>query len=69
MNILGVSLFGFSDTGPKVVQMFMQAGALFLMFIAMRKLFGTLPAAIGVIVASVYLSAPLIAKYGVFSDP
>lgn len=64
MNILGVSLFGFSDTGPKIVQMFMQAAALVLMFIAMRKLFGILPAAVGVIVASVYLSAPLIAKYG-----
>jgi hypothetical protein len=30
----------------------------------MRKLFGTLPAAVGVIVASVYLSAPVIAKFG-----
>jgi len=64
VNMLGVSLFGFSDTGPKVVQMFMQAVALILMFIAMRKLFGTLPAAVGVIVTSVYLSAPLIAKFG-----
>jgi len=34
------------------------------MFIAMRKLFSTLSAAVGVIIASVYLSAPLIAKFG-----
>ena len=30
----------------------------------MKKLFGTLPAAFGVIVASAYLSAPVIAKFG-----
>jgi hypothetical protein len=34
------------------------------MFISMKKLFGILPAGVGVIVASVYLSAPYIAKYG-----
>ncbi|MFQ6034784.1 MAG: ArnT family glycosyltransferase [Sedimentisphaerales bacterium] len=64
VNILGVWLFGFNEIGPKLIQMFMQAAALLLMFIAMRKLFGTLAAAVGVIVASVYLSAPLIAKFG-----
>ncbi len=65
VNILGVRLFGYSDFGPKLVQMFLQAGALILMFIAMRKLFGSiLPAAVGVVIASAYLSAPLIAKYG-----
>jgi 4-amino-4-deoxy-L-arabinose transferase-like glycosyltransferase len=64
VNILGVWLFGFTDIGPKFVQMILQAAGLVLMFIAMRKLFGTLAAAIGVIVASVYLSSPLIAKYG-----
>jgi len=64
VNILGVWLFGFNETGPTIIQTVLQAAALLLMFIAMRKLFGTLPAAIGVIVTSVYLSAPLIAKYG-----
>jgi len=64
VNMLGVKLFGFSETGPKLIQAILQAAALVLMFIAMRKLFGTLPAAIGVIIASIYLSAPLMAKYG-----
>ncbi|HLB75127.1 MAG TPA: glycosyltransferase family 39 protein [Sedimentisphaerales bacterium] len=65
VNILGVRLFGFGDFGPKLMQMLFQAAALILMFVAMRRLFGSiLPAAVGVIVASVYLSAPLIAKYG-----
>jgi 4-amino-4-deoxy-L-arabinose transferase-like glycosyltransferase len=64
VNILGVKLFGFNETGPKLIQTLLQAAALLLMFIASRKLFGTLAAAISVIIASVYLSAPLIAKYG-----
>jgi hypothetical protein len=71
INMLGVWLYegithksGFSETGPKAMQMILQAAALCLMFIAMRRLFGTLAAAIAVIVASVYLSAPLIAKFG-----
>jgi hypothetical protein len=64
INMLGVKLFGFNDIGPKLIQAILQAAALVLMFIAMRKLFGTLPAAIGVIIASIYLSAPLMAKYG-----
>jgi 4-amino-4-deoxy-L-arabinose transferase-like glycosyltransferase len=64
VNILGVRLFGFSEFGPKLIQSIMQAGALVAMFAAMRKLFGKLPAVVGVIVASVYLSSPLIAKFG-----
>lgn len=64
VNMLGVKLFGFSEFGPKLMQAILQAAALVLMFIAMRKLFGTLPAAVGVIVTSFYLSAPLMAKYG-----
>lgn len=64
VNMLGVWLFGFNETGPKLMQTILQAAALLLMFLAMRKLFGTLPAAVGVIVASVYLSSPLIAKFG-----
>jgi hypothetical protein len=64
VNMLGVKLCGFNETGPELIQCILQAGALLLMFIAMRKLFGNLPAAVGVIIASVYLSAPLIAKFG-----
>lgn len=64
VNMLGVRLWGFSEKGPELIQMILQAAALIMMFIAMRKLFGTLPAAIGVIVASIYLSAPTIAKFG-----
>ena len=64
VNMLGVKLFGFSELGPKLIQGLLQAIALILMFYTMRKLFGTLAAAIGVIVASLYLSAPLIAKFG-----
>ena len=64
VNMLGVRLFGFSETGPKLIQTILQAGALLLMFAAMVKLFGVLPAAAGVIITSIYLSAPLMAKYG-----
>jgi hypothetical protein len=69
VNMAGVLLFGdFSEIGPKFMQMLLQAGALALMFSAMRKLFGTLAAAVGVIMASVYLSSPLIAKFGNVKD-
>ena len=64
VNMLGVWLSGFNETGPKLIQAICQAAALVLMFIALRKLFGTLPAAVSVIIASSYLSAPLIAKFG-----
>lgn len=64
VNILGVWLTGPNETGAKLVQTILQASALLLMFITMRKLFGSLSAAVGVIIASTYLSAPLISKYG-----
>ena len=64
INILGVRLLGYNETGPKLIQMLLQAAAFVLMFIAMRRLFGTLAAAVGVIIVSIYLSAPLIAKFG-----
>jgi 4-amino-4-deoxy-L-arabinose transferase-like glycosyltransferase len=64
VNMLGVKLFGFSELGPKLIQGLLQAVALVLMFYTMRKLYGTLAAALGVIIASLYLSAPLIAKFG-----
>jgi hypothetical protein len=64
LNIIGVGLVGYSDTGPKIIQMVLQLAALALMFLAVKKLFGILPAGVSVIVASVYLSAPFIAKFG-----
>ncbi len=64
VNIVGVRLFGFSEFGPKLIQTIMMAGAFILMFVAMREIFGKLPAAVGVIVAAIYTSSPLIAKYG-----
>ncbi len=64
INMLGVRLFGFNETGPILIQTLLQAGALFLMFFTLLQLYGVLPAAVGVIIASTYLSAPVIAKYG-----
>ena len=64
MNIIGVKLFGFNDTGPKIVQMILQLAALIFMFITLRKVFGPVAAVIGSTIAAVYLSAPLIAKFG-----
>jgi hypothetical protein len=43
-NLIGVKLFGFSDTGPKIVQMVLQVAALIFMFITIRKVFGSVAA-------------------------
>jgi 4-amino-4-deoxy-L-arabinose transferase-like glycosyltransferase len=64
VNMLGVELTGFNETGSKMLQGFFQAVALALMFLTVRRLYGTLAAVVSVTVASVYLSAPVIAKYG-----
>jgi len=64
VNMVGVKLCGFSETGPIFIQAILQAAALIMMFIAAKKLFGTFPAGISVIVASIYLSAPTISKFG-----
>lgn len=64
MNILGVAIFGFNEIGPKFIQGVFQAAALVIMFFTAKRIFGKPAAAISVIVASVYLSSPLIAKYG-----
>ncbi|MFH1370130.1 MAG: glycosyltransferase family 39 protein [Planctomycetota bacterium] len=64
VNILGVWLFGFSEFGPKLIQTICQAGALVVVYMALRKLMGRLPAAVAVIVASIYISSPLVAKFG-----
>ncbi|MHC4455889.1 MAG: hypothetical protein ACYS0I_02175, partial [Planctomycetota bacterium] len=42
VNILGVWLFGFKETGPELIQTIFQVAALLLMFIVLSKLFGKL---------------------------
>jgi 4-amino-4-deoxy-L-arabinose transferase-like glycosyltransferase len=64
VNMLGISLFGYADHSAKIIQMLMQAAALITMFFVMRKIFGALAAGTTLFVASFYLSAPVIAKYG-----
>ena len=63
-NIIGVRLFGYNDTGPKIVQMALQLSALTFMFYTLRKVFGSASAVVGTTIAAIYLSAPLIAKFG-----
>lgn len=64
VNIIGVGLFGFNETGPKLMQGFFQAVAMVLMFYAIRKVYGSIAAVVSVTIASVCLSAPVIAKFG-----
>ena len=64
LNMLGVGLFGFNEFGPKLIQTILQIFALVMMFFAMRQLFGNSAASVGVVIASVYLSAPLVAERG-----
>ncbi len=63
-NLIGVKLFGFNDIGPKVIQMMMQLAALGFMFYTLRKVFGSVASVVGTTIAAIYLSAPLIAKFG-----
>lgn len=63
-NVIGVAIFGFNETGPKIVQMILQLGSLAFMFYALRKVFGSVASVTGTTVAAIYLSAPLIAKFG-----
>lgn len=64
VNVIGVALFGFSEVGPKLIQMLMQLAALVLMFYTLRKVYGLLPAAVALILAAFYLSCPPYAKFG-----
>jgi uncharacterized membrane protein YhaH (DUF805 family) len=64
VNMLSIKLFGYHDISPKIIQGILQAAALIVMFLTLGKLWGKLAAGVSVIVASVYLSAPVIAKYG-----
>jgi len=63
-NMLGVWLFGFSETGPMIVQTVLQLAALGLLFYALRRLYGLLAAAVTLSVVSIYLSSPAIMKFG-----
>jgi hypothetical protein len=63
-NMLGIWLFGYVDHAAKMIQMLLQMAALATMFFVMRRIFGLLAAGVAVVVASLYLSAPAIAKYG-----
>lgn len=64
VNIIGVKFLGFNDIGPKIIQMILQLAALVFMFITLRKIFGSAAGVLGTTIAAVYLSAPLIAKFG-----
>jgi 4-amino-4-deoxy-L-arabinose transferase-like glycosyltransferase len=64
VNVIGVALFGFSETGPKLIQMLMQLTALVLMFYTLRKVYGLGPAGVALILAAFYLSCPPYAKFG-----
>jgi len=64
VNIIGVAAFGYSELGPKLIQMIMQMAGLALLFVAMRRLFGALPAMVSLFLAAFFLSYPLFAKYG-----
>ena len=64
-NMLGVKLFGFNDSGPKVIQMLLQISAMIAIFFALKELIkNKTVAAISVLLACFYLSSPFIAKFG-----
>jgi hypothetical protein len=64
VNYIGVAMFGFSELGPEIMQMILQLLALGLMFYTLRRCFGKTAAILCTAIASIYLSAPVIAKFG-----
>lgn len=64
VNVVGVGLFGYSELGPKFIQMLLQLTALVLMYFTLRKLYGPLPAMAALVLAAFYLSCPPFAKFG-----
>jgi len=64
VNIVGVGLFGFSEVGPKIIQMLMQVAALGLMYYTIRKVYGSVSAGVSLIIGAFYLSCPPFAKFG-----
>ncbi len=63
-NYLGVVMFGYSELGPEIIQMILQLASLGIMFYTLRRCFGKVAAVLCTTLASIYLSAPLIAKFG-----
>ncbi len=64
VNVIGVAVFGFSELGPKLIQMFMQLIALGLMFYTLRKLYGLMAAGLALIMLAFFISCPPFAKFG-----
>jgi len=64
LNVIGVSLFGYSEFGPKCIQMLCQLAALIFMYFTLRKVYGPFPAAVALVLAAFFLSCPPFAKYG-----
>ena len=64
VNSIGVGLFGYSEVGPKLIQMLMQLGALVLMFYTVRKVYGVWAGSVALILGAFYLSCPPFAKFG-----
>ncbi len=64
VNVLGVAVGGYNETGAKVIQGLLQAAALVVMFVVFRRVFGVWAAGVSVVSASLLLSCPLIAKFG-----
>lgn len=64
VNLAGVSLFGYSEFGPKVIQTVMQFTAFMLIFYTIWKIYGAIPACVSVLLAAFYLSCPPFAKFG-----
>lgn len=64
VNFIGVKLCGFSETGPILIQGLLQLVAFVMMFIAVRKMCGSIAAVVSVTLAAIYLSSPLVAKFG-----
>ncbi len=64
VNYIGVALFGFSELGAEIIQTLMQLAAMAMLFYTLRRFFCPTAAIISTAVASIYLSAPVIAKVG-----
>lgn len=64
VNVIGVGLFGFSELGPKLIQMLMQITALGLMYYTIRRIYGSLAACVSLFMCAFYLSCPPFAKFG-----
>jgi hypothetical protein len=64
VNVLGAACFGFSETGPQIIQTLLQIAALTAMFFAVGRLYGKAAAVFSVTTAAIYLSSPHLAKFG-----